>query len=300
MKKPAQIDFASTEHIVLDTFCELGEGVLWDELRHRLLWTDILKKKLCYKSWESPDWVSIEVSERLCSMALVEGQDEMLLCAFESGLAFMDLATQKIEWIEKIDQEKGVRLNDGRVDRQGRFWVGSMGEGERTSEKLGKLYCLDRGHLKVHMDGIGIANGLSWSADGRRMYFADSFIHMIECFEFDPKLGALGDAKSLVKTDDQVFPDGSCVDREGFLWNAQWGSARVVRYDHEGIENYSVKFPTSQVSCPCFVGPDLSFLAVTSAREGMKQAQLDQEPHAGNLFLVKTPFQGSISDRYKV
>ncbi|MEZ4703685.1 MAG: SMP-30/gluconolactonase/LRE family protein [Bdellovibrionota bacterium] len=299
MKSPKIIECKPEDVQVIHTGCELGEGVLWDEFHQEILWTDILGKKIYFWAWMTGQLEVHELEQRLCSISLVEGPNKnTYLFAFESGVALWDRQTQSCEWIEKINQPEGVRLNDGRTDRQGRFWVGSMGEGELTSKRMGQLYCVDRGKVTAHADGIGISNGLCWSPDSATMYFADSLENKIEKIQFGSTQGKLVERKDWVRTPQGVSPDGSCVDQDGYVWNAQWGGSRVIRYRPDGDEDVILSLPMSQPSCVCFAGPELDTLAVTSAKQGLTPQQLNHDAHAGNVFLIKLPYRGLLESRY--
>jgi len=189
-----------------------------------------------------------------------------------------------------------LRFNDGRVDRRGRFWAGSMVEG--AGEATGKLYCLSKGTAEVHLTGISICNSVCFSPDGRHMYFADTPHRKILRFDTDAATGDLKNRMVLVETPPGAYPDGSNVDAEGHVWNAHWGAGRVVRYAPDGTISGGITVPASQPTCVAFGGDDLDLLLVTSARENLNELELAQQPHAGDLFIYRLGVKGIAESRY--
>lgn len=275
---------------------ELGEGVLWDESRSCIWWTDILQLTLYRYELESEKLVSYPTPERLCCFTPIEG-DHRLLAAFASGFAFFDPETGVTEWIKKIEEDNpGTRLNDGKTDRNGRFWVGTMVEDIKTAIYKGKLYCVDHDlSISEHLSDLVITNSLCWSPDGHIAYHTDTPTRRIYRYKSSehPKLS---EPTLLVKTEKGAFPDGSCVDSQGYLWNAQWGGSQVVRYAPDGSQDVVVPIPASQATCVAFAGPKLDKLVVTSAHSDLGVEQRAQDPEAGNVFIFQTPFTG-IADR---
>lgn len=269
---------------------ELGEGIVWDHTRQRVWWVDILQRKLYRYNPVSKHLEQWDTPERLCCFAPVAGKDQ-LACAFESGFAFYWPETGQIKWIEKPEQDNpGTRFNDGRTDRQGRLWAGTMVEDEEKATYRGSLYCLN-GDLSVtkSIGDLSITNSLCWSPDGKTVYHTDTPTRTINAYPFDIDAGSLGHAKPLVKTQEGCYPDGSIVDSQGYLWNAQWGGSKVVRYSSKGDVDLEVSVPTSQPSCVVFGGESLDLLFVTSAWADMKD---NREENAGHVFVYQTNFKG--------
>ena len=267
----------------------LGEGVIWDERVQCLYWTDIEAKRL-YRWGFSRGVDCFDCPERLCSFGLSQ-HVEQFICAFESGFAFFNPASGEITWLSKVESDLShTRLNDGRVDRQGRFWAGSYAE--HKGQGLGGLYRLEENGQSTKMIAdVRIANSLCWSPDGRTLYFSDTATQIIQRGDFDPGTGSIKNLQPWIKTADNAFPDGSCVDREGYLWNAQWGSSTVKRYSPDGKEVLRLDVPCKQPSCVSFGGPTLQHLFVTSACKNLQPA-LAQQAENGSLFIYQTPFYG--------
>jgi L-arabinonolactonase len=272
----------------------LGEGVLWDMPGQRAWWTDIQERRLYRYDPVVRLLEQFRLPQRLGSFSLIEGSDR-IVAAFESGFAFYQPESGQLEWIEQpcLDAAN-VRFNDGRVDRQGRFWAGTMVEGAGAASA--KLYCLASGApgatSDVRLTGIAISNSICFSPDGRHMYFADTPHREIVRFDLDPESGAISNRQPFAHTPPGAYPDGSHVDAQGYLWNAQWGAGQVVRYAPDGSISGTIDVPATHVSCVAFGGVDLDLLFVTSARQDLSSAQLAAEPHAGDLFVYQLNVKG--------
>lgn len=278
LKLVAEIEVANT----------LGEGITWDQNNQCIWWTDILESTLyCWNF--SGELRSFETPEPLCSFGLTHVPN-LFIAAFSSGFAWFDPITQKVDWICKVESEyEQTRLNDGRVDRQGRFWAGTM---DMHDGQLGSLYCLQNQHAVSKLSNLMISNGLCWNKSATVIYHADSPTRTIRSAQFEPVSGEIGEWQTFVNTNEGAFPDGSCVDSNDSLWNAQWGSSKVKRYSTTGEEVFSLDVPAKQPSCVTFGGPELSHLFVTTARVGLDDSELQNSPNSGNVFVYETPFKG--------
>jgi sugar lactone lactonase YvrE len=290
-------------HSLLDTVpCQniLGEGVQWNDRDQSIWWTDIQSAKIFSYSPANKQLREWNTPERVGCFAFCD-TDERLLVAFASGIAWLDLASDKYEWIARPELAiAGNRFNDGRVDREGRFWVGSIVERSLSDDQTAALYCLDQQLLTTcHLTGLRISNSLCWSPDSRHLYHADSPTHSIRVFDFDAQTGVLANPRVFAETTVGVEPDGACIDVEGCLWSAQWGGGCVVRYAPDGRELTRLELPFSQPTCVAFGGPQLDWLLVTSARQGLSAEQLRAQPQAGNLLIYQTNIRGLPECRFK-
>jgi sugar lactone lactonase YvrE len=285
-------------HHLLPTRNIVGEGILWNPRHGQLWWTDIEGYRLHCYDWERATLETLDVPERIGSFGFVAGS-ERLIAAFASGIALYDVHAGRIDWLARPDAiVPGVRFNDGRVDRQGRFWSGTMIEDERCTA-LGSLYSVGpRGIVRRHLDDVRISNGLCTSPDGMRLYFADSPTRTIRVFELREPLGELGPGRVFATTPEGTAPDGAAIDTDGCVWSAHWGGGCVVRYTPDGRIDCTLSIPASQPTCACFAGPQLDILCVTSARRGLSDAQLEAEPHAGAVFCYRTGHQGLPEPEY--
>ena len=276
----------------------LGEGILWDSRRQRLWWTDIQGRRLFRYDWARGDIHRLEMPERVGSFGLAAGS-ERLITAFESGFAWYDPGDHSVAWLARPEGlHPAVRFNDGRVDRQGRFWSGTMVEGDQPGVSAG-LYSFDRRYgVRRQLGDVRISNSLCLSPDGRRLYFADSPTRTIRVFELEPE-GALGPSRVFAQTPVGADPDGATIDADGCLWSAHWGAGCVVRYTPEGQIDRTLRVPASQPTCVCFGGPELDVLCVTTARIGLSEASLSTEPNAGDVFLYRVGVKGLPEAEYQ-
>lgn len=270
---------------------ELGEGVIWDAAGAAVWWTDIEGRALYRYSPADKQLQQWSTPERLGCFALVADSDN-LICGFASGFAYYNPATGAVQWLGKIESDNpGTRLNDGRADRQGRFWAGSMVEAGEPGG--GALYSINN-QLQVcrQISGLTISNGLCWSPDGKLMYHTDTPSRSIYRYEFDTASGVISNQSLLVGTEKGCFPDGATVDAEGYIWSAQWAASRVVRYSPAGEVDFILPLPVSQPTCVAFGGPGLNRLFITSAHQGLDNRARAAQPEAGNLFIFETDIQG--------
>lgn len=279
----------------------LGECILWDDRHGHVLWTDMPGKTLYFYDPANESIRTIDFDEDLCSFALLNNSDD-LLCAFQSGFALLDRHRGECQWLHRIDNADLIRLNDGRVDRQGRFWCGSLIDSVGNTPQNGLSGELMRmngdGALSKHLGGIGVSNSLCWSPDGSVMYFGDTSKKEIWAFDFERDAGRISNQRVFARTPDSGGPDGSCVDAEGFLWNAEWGAGRVVRYAPDGSVDNVLQLPTPHVTCLTFAGAELNDLYVTTASYGLSTEQANDDTQAGNVFVFETAYQGLPENRF--
>ena len=267
--------------LMADVENQLGECVLWCERSARVLWTDILGARLYAHDPASGKTSSWTMPEPLASFALT-GNDDRLLLGLASQLAFFDFSTGAVTPICAVEAGLTTRLNDGRCDRQGRFVFGTFNPVE-PRERIGGYYRLgaDLQLERLPLPNCAIANSICFSPDGGTMYYCNSPDRAIRCCDYDIVSGAISNEREFAALDGEAGePDGSCIDADGHLWNAQWGASRVVRYAPDGSVERVIESPALQPSCVAIGGPELDVLYVTSARVGMAEPAL----HDGALF----------------
>lgn len=268
----------------------LGEGPRWDAARGRLYWLDIKGKRL---EWIEPDGVgdgAVDLPVR--ASALAPRGDGSLLLATEAGFGVLDLDGGAFDLRLPVEPERPAnRSNDGGVDLQGRFWTGTMDDAEE--HRSGALYRLDADwSCERVLDGLAIPNTVAVSPDGGTFYLGDSKDQTIYAWDLDPS-GVLGRQRVFADTKGtEASPDGSAVDAEGGVWNAQWGGWRVVRYRPDGTTDRVIPLPVEQPTSCAFGGKDLRTLYVTSARVGLSPEALAKQPLAGSLFAIRTEVAG--------
>ncbi len=273
----------------------LGECPLWDERTQRLWWVDILAPALKQLDPASGAVKQNPLPEAMGSFAFREAGG--LLAAMKSGIYLMDASYSDVQPLAAPEPHlPGNRFNDGRCDRDGRFWSGTMMEAMR--EPVGSLYRIgaDRS-CTLKRGGITVPNSLAWSPDGRTMYFADSPRRTIWAFDYDRARGEPSNERVFVTTQ-AGFPDGSCVDADGCLWNAEYGGARLARYTPKGKLDRAIELPVKNPTCCAFGGRNLDVLYVTTAAQRLTAAQLEEQPLAGSLLAIRPGSTGLAESRY--
>ena len=271
-----------------DRACALGEGPLWHPTRKQLFWFDILGQKLLSQTDSGPaEW---HFDEIVSAAGWVD--DDALLIASETALFTFDLNSAESEFIAPLESETpSTRCNDGRADPQGGFWIGTMGMD--PTQVSGAIYRYYRNEVRRLFADIRIPNSIAFAPAGDRAYFADTTQGKIMTVALDAAGWPKGAPKVFVDlTHEGLHPDGSVVDAEGCLWNAQWRAGRVARYSPTGQFLEAVSVGAGQSSCPAFGGEGLGTLFVTSAREGMDAAALAADPLAGQTFAAPTACAG--------
>lgn len=273
-----------------------GEGPIWSERLQKLFWTDLESRLLWEYEPRSSTFQSRPMPAKVCSMAFRENGG--LLIAFDRGLSFYDLDEGTEQRIIDVEPDlPTTRLNDGRCDRQGRFIVGGFDPSEKG---LSGAYRLDA-DLSIHrlFGGLSSANSTCFSLDGKTMYYADSPQAAIWAFDYDIDAGVPSHRRVFCDFKDQPgIPDGSVIDAEGCLWNAQWNGARVVRYRPDGSVERVIEVPCRNPTCVAFGGRDLDTLYITTSRLTLSPEEVRKQPLAGALLAVRPGVTGLPEDRF--
>ncbi|WP_198021426.1 SMP-30/gluconolactonase/LRE family protein [Burkholderia sp. WSM2232] len=278
--------------LLVDSKCTLGEGATWCVQTGRFYWTDIEGARLWRYDPRDGRSTSWAMPERLATFALC-ADPHFLLLGLASHLAFFDLATGETRHIVDVEPGLNTRVNDGRCDRQGRFVFGTKDEGSPL-QAIGGFYRLNRDLTleRLPLPAPAISNSIAFSPDGATMYYCDSPTREIRACDYRADGGIANDRLFTRLTDASGEPDGSTVDRDGGLWNAQWGGGRVVRYGADGVETERVEVPTVQPSCVALGGAQLGTLYITSARVGLDATALASDSRAGGVFIATPARRG--------
>jgi len=267
----------------------IGEGPLWNVPEQAIYWLDITGKKLHRYYVDSKKYETFDMEKRIGVIAFRK-QGGLILGA-EDSFYFWDANRQVMKFISHPEIGKTeARFNDGKVDRKGRFWAGTMTAEGATSA----LYRVDP-DLSVHqmVSGVTISNGIGWSPDNKTMYFADLNRHVIHTFDFDLQSGAISHKRDFVKLDESFgVPDGLTVDTEGYVWFAVYDGWKVMRYSPDGNVAGEINMPVSRPSSCMFGGKDLTDLYITTISEGLSDQEKAQQPLAGDLFVVHAAGKG--------
>ncbi|MFN2644110.1 MAG: SMP-30/gluconolactonase/LRE family protein [Burkholderiales bacterium] len=282
---------------VVDCRNVLGEGALWCVREQVLWWIDIANPALWRFEPRSGAVSHWPFAKPPGSFALREKGG--FLFAFRAGFATLERPGGELKMLEPAGLELGdERFNDGRCDRAGRFWAGSMDR--KLSRAIGALYRLDPSLLVTAMDrGFTISNGIGWSPDDRTMYFTDTPSCRIYRYDFDAASGAIGERLVFVQAEaGQGGPDGMTVDAEGCVWSAQFDRWCINRYTPDGKLERSVRLPLQRPTSCAFGGPELATLYVTGACIGLDEATLAKQPYAGGVFPIDVGVKGLPEPRF--
>ncbi len=241
---------------------ELGEGPCWDAVSQSLYWVDIPAGRVhrldaCgeHSCWD----VGLPVG------AVVTRAGGGLVLAAGNGFYALDPDTGQVTELAPALGRPGTRMNDGKCDRAGRFYAGTMAADESAGQ--GSFYRLDIDRTVTELySGLGISNGVGWSPDDRLMYYIDSYDYRVDVLDYDPQTGQMGERRPFARLGSgDVVPDGLAVDSDGGVWVAVWGAGVIQRYDAAGRLIGVVRLPASYVTSCAFGGPALDQLYVTTA-----------------------------------
>jgi sugar lactone lactonase YvrE len=266
----------------------LGESPVWHPREQALYYADIPGHKLQRFDPVSGELRHWDFDTDLASLA--PKLDGSLLLAMRDGLwAFDPVSGERSRVAAPPYDTAKERFNDGKCDPLGRFWVGTVYEPRDPA--LASLHRFAHGKLTREADGFTTVNGLAWSPNGRTMHWSDTKSHTIFAADFDLGSGTLSNRRVFasfpVKQADQALatyggrPDGAAMDAEGCYWVAMFEGQRLLRLSPEGEILRAVELPVRCPTMPCFGGPDLKTVYVTTSREKRPAAELIDQPFAG-------------------
>jgi len=283
--------------LALDAKADLGEGPVWDDQTHQLVWVDIMACRVNLLDPSSGVNRAFDAGSPVGAAVLRSSGG--LVLAQKECFAQMDLQTGAVT---RLCGFPGIgpliRMNDAKCDPQGRLWAGTLSTDLRPG--AGALYRLDPGGQVSRMPpDVTCSNGTDWSLDGKTMYYVDSMTRRVDCFDFDPVSGTIANRRTFVEIElEGALPDGLTVDAEGNVWVALWGGSCIRCYNPAGELLTTVPVPASQTSSCAFGGEDLGDLYITSARGGLSAEQLENEPLAGGLFRARPGVKGRRANRF--
>lgn len=279
--------------LVVDCKNQHGEGIFWNPADGLVWWTDIEGCALWSFDPATSQTASHKMPERVCCFA--PRASGGLIVAFADRVVLFESTTSKETLVAKFEPHNPeTRLNDGRTDRQGRLIVGGMNEVSGTADS--SVICVDTDlSVRTIIEGVSCANSTCFTVDGATMFFADTPDQEIVAFDYDITSGSVSNRRSHVSFKNEPgLPDGSCVDAEGGVWNAEWEGHRVIRVAPDGVIDRVIDVPVWKPTCCAFGGPDLDTLFITTSRLMSTEADLEKEPESGGLFAVKPGVQGVI------
>jgi sugar lactone lactonase YvrE len=277
---------------VLPTHDLLGESPLWCAATQSLLWLDIDGGRVQRFHPASGRHDVFTFDDRYAGSLALTRTPGRVLVALDLALHRFDFATGALELVCQVEPPTlDNRLNDGRCDAAGRFWVGTMDN--QLTRPNGSFYRIDPdGSVHRQFGDVIVSNTVSFSPRHDALYFSDTRRFTTWRFALDVESGTLGARETFVDhTATRSRPDGACVDAEGFVWTAMFGGARIDRYSPAGELERSIGLPVDNPTCICLGGPDRRTLFITTARKFLDRAQLREQPWAGSLLAidVETP-----------
>jgi sugar lactone lactonase YvrE len=284
-----------------NTRCTLGEGPVFDDRRDALWWCDIAERAVHGFFLHEDRTETHRFESEVGSIGIAETGRLVVALRHEVGL--FDPESGIFERIAEIEADNpDTRLNDGKVGPDGAFWVGTMDDRNVTrKEPLGSLYRVDAsGKVERKIEDVIVSNGLAFSPDGRTMFHSDSRGRWIDRWNFDAATGEISGRKRIAVLDDETGrPDGGATDATGAYWSAGVSAARLNRFSPEGelLESYPV--PVAAPTMPCFGGPGLTRLYVTSLRVGRAPELLERYPLTGITIVADSPVAGSPVTRFR-
>jgi sugar lactone lactonase YvrE len=283
---------------VLDARAELGECPVWAADEQALYWIDIRAPALhrlepdtgATRTWHMPSRIG-SVGVRASGGAVV---------ALEDGFSLLDLDSGELTFVAGPERVPGARFNDGKVSPEGRFFAGTMDE-EQLSRPIAALYRLDP-DLTMHrvVGDLIVSNGLAWGHDGRTMFHSDSKGQVIWAYDYDPDSGSVSKRRVVARpTEEEGRPDGGATDEQGYYWSAGISAGVLNRWSPDGRLDRSIPLPCSNPTAPCFGGPDMRTIFVTSLRHDLAADVLAAKPLSGGIFAVRVDVPGVPIGRFR-
>ena len=269
--------------LLLQSDAEVGEGPIF--LGNSLLWVDIPFGKIHNTNLGTLKTETTTLDTRVGAVAPFQAGENLAIACKEGFGIFAD---GKLDIRDPFLGDSNYRMNDAKCDALGRFWGGSCQMDFETGK--GKLHRWEGGKDdKVMVESLSLPNGIGWNSENTLMYLADSMAKKVYVSDFDLADDFVPKFRELISIDSGV-PDGLAVDVDGCIWLAVWGGSRVSKISPQGKILEEHHFPVAQPSS-CAFGSD-GTLYVTSARAGISEAELLNQPLAGSLFTLSTSTAG--------
>ena len=285
--------------LVADCRNVLGEGPIWCPVEQALWWVDNLQPSIwrytqadgAVRSWPMAEEIGCVVLRR----------DGGLVAAMKSGFYLLDLDKGLSQRVAAPETDRpGNRLNDGRCDRRGRFWCGSMNASFQDGRKSAAIYRLDPDFTCTRMDdGFIVSNGIAFGHDDRTMYYSDTTSRLVYRYDFDIERGLISNRRVFTSTEGLPGKvDGATVDAQGAYWCAHVYDWCVVRYGPDGRVDRRIRLPVRNPTCVAFGGPELRTLFVTSATKFLTDEELASQPWAGGVLAIDLDVCGLPEPRF--
>lgn len=280
----------STIEVVANDRALVAESPMWSASEHALYWLDGRNDaiyRIHARSGERSGWTT---PSKVNALGLRAGGG--LVVAMKSGIATLDTSSGVVTpLVTPRPYTDAMRMNDGKVDRAGRFWFGTMHDD--AADQSGHVYRLDPdGTLATIDSGYTIPNGFAWSPDDRTMYLADSQTRTIYAYDFDAASGAARNRRPFAETATGTMPDGATIDAQGYVWSANVGGWGIARFAPDGTLERRLELPVQRPTSAIFGGDDLRTLFITTASRRLTPEQLEAQPLAGAILAVRVDVPG--------
>ncbi len=273
-----------------------GEGAVWHAVHKAVYWVDIGRFLIHRFEPESGNVRNWFFAEPVTALGLTDRPDTLIVALGSHVILWQPANDARAEFANPEHGSSGVRLNDGRPDPAGNFWVGSManGGGGGDRAKMGKLFRIGPdGSCTTEKSDIGIANTLCWSPDGTHFYTADTLANTIWVWDYAQKTGTIANERLFFTGFERGLPDGSAIDSQGYLWNARYDGGCLVRIAPDGEIDRIVEMPVSKVTTCTFGGPQLKTLYITTGRRA-------DERLSGGLYALAVDIPGLPENRFSL
>ena len=282
--------------VALATDAALGECPLWEPAEDRLYWVDVDGRVVHRFDPATGSDERRSVPGRPGSIVRTDVPGRLLV-AMETEVVWLDWQTGTVTpWMTVETPGTGNRLNDGRTDPAGRFWVGSMYERAAAARFAGWLHRIDvDGSFEAMRGGVGVANGLAFDRERERMYFADTLVDTVWCYDYNLDSGeARNEAVFVDFAGMPGRPDGACVDTDGCYWVAAVYGWAVMRFTPDGELDRTIELPVQAPTMPAFGGSDLATLFVTSIGSGASRRMEPSPVAPGSLLAIDAGVAGRV------
>ncbi|QGA53193.1 SMP-30/gluconolactonase/LRE family protein [Sulfolobus sp. E5-1-F] len=270
----------------------LGEGPVYDKDLNKLFWVDIEGKKILVNDLNTGTEVFYEMPDLVSSLCVID--NKRVIATIRHGFYIVDLEKNEIKKDAEVETEmESNRFNDGKCDKLGRYWAGTMNMNER--KPTGNFYKFDGNKVTKILEGLTVSNGLGWDPDNEQMFLIDSPVRKVFMFDFDLNKGEIYNRRVAVDFGNEPGnPDGMAVDEEGYIWVAHWGGGKVSRWNPKsGKKLFEIKVPATYVTSVTFGTPELNQLFITTAGKS-------QDPLAGKTFTTRVNVRGLPNFRFKI
>jgi sugar lactone lactonase YvrE len=273
-----------------------GEGAVWHAEERMVYWVDIGRHvihRFDPKSGNVRNWL---FPEPPTAIGLTDRPDTLVVALASKVILWQPGNDARADFSNPEHGRADIRLNDGRPDPAGNFWVGSMRTSKtpQTEKDPGRLYRITGdGSTTMEKDGIQISNTFCWSPDATRFYFGDTVANHIWAWDYDAGKGQIANQRPFFAGFERGGPDGSAMDRDGYLWNCRYGGGCIVRISPAGEIDRIIEMPVTNITTCTFGGPQLRTLYITTARK-------ENERLAGSLFALDVDVPGLAENRFRL